>query len=99
MKRRRQANDQQRKKRDELTKSKQTRIENKTKLTQQKIKLESEQKKLEAEVGPIKYIAEFFTENADSKQLGKAVSWMILLIIIVFDPLVVTVGLPVVVPV
>lgn len=81
------ANDQQRKKRDELTKAKQTRIENKTKLTQQKIKLESDQKKLEAEVGPIKYIAELFTENADSKQLEKAVSWMIILIIIVFDPL------------
>lgn len=81
------ANDQQRKKRDELTKTKQTHIDNKIKLNQEKIRLESDQRKLEAEVGPIKYIAEFFTDNADNKQLERAVSWMIILIIIVFDPL------------
>ena len=42
----------------------------------------------EAEVGPIKYIAAFlYGENLDSKLLEKAVIWVIILIVIVFDPL------------
>jgi len=57
-------------------------------LTQEKYALESEYRKLEAEVGPIKYIAEFvYGEQADQNLLEQAVRWVILLIIIVFDPL------------
>lgn len=44
-------------------------------------------RKVEAEVGPIKYIAAFFYGSTDSTILEKAVTWVIILIIIVFDPL------------
>jgi peptidoglycan hydrolase-like protein with peptidoglycan-binding domain len=56
-------------------------------LTQEKFALESDYRKLEAEVGPIKYIAELFYDNADSKTLESAVRWLIIIIIFVFDPL------------
>ena len=54
-------------------------------------KFESEQavRLVESEVGPIRYIAEFFTgtEEADNNLLETAVSWLIMVIIFVFDPL------------
>jgi hypothetical protein len=54
-------------------------------------KFESEQtvRLVESEVGPIRYIAEFFTgtEDADANLLESAVSWLIMIIIFVFDPL------------
>ena len=57
-------------------------------LTEEKYKLEGEYRKLEAEVGPIKYIAEFiYGEQADKNMLEKAVTWVIVIIIFVFDPL------------
>lgn len=56
-------------------------------LKQEKIKLSNEVKKLEAEVGPLKYIAELIYTNADTNQLEKAVRWVIILLVIVFDPL------------
>jgi peptidoglycan hydrolase-like protein with peptidoglycan-binding domain len=57
-------------------------------LTAEKYKLEGEFRKLEAEVGPIKYIAEFiYGEDADKNMLEKAVTWVIIIIIFVFDPL------------
>jgi hypothetical protein len=53
-----------------------------------KFALESQARKLEAEVGPIKYIAEFvYGEQADKNMLEKAVTWVIILIVFVFDPL------------
>jgi len=53
-----------------------------------KLVFEKEFRKLEAEVGPIKYIAEFiYGEQADKNILEKAVTWMIIIIIFVFDPL------------
>jgi len=55
-------------------------------LTEQKFKLESAYRKLEAEVGPIKYIAKFIYDEADANLLEKAVTWVIILIIFVFDP-------------
>ena len=48
---------------------------------------EKEYRKLEAEVGPIKYIAEFVYGQTDKDILEKAVTWVIILIIFVFDPL------------
>jgi len=58
------------------------------KLTEEKYTLEIKYRKLEAEVGPIKYIAEFiYGEQADKNMLEKAVTWVIILIIFVFDPL------------
>lgn len=46
-----------------------------------------EVRKVEAEVGPIKYIASFIYGSADSVLLERAVTWIIILIICVFDPM------------
>ena len=56
-------------------------------LIERKFKIEVQYRKLEAEVGPIKYIAEFiFTDEPDANTLERAVRWVIILIIFVFDP-------------
>lgn len=47
----------------------------------------NEMRKVEAEVGPIKYIANFFYGTTDPTILEKAVSWMIIALILVFDPM------------
>lgn len=48
----------------------------------------AEVRKVEAEVGPIKYIANFiYGDNPDANVLEKAVTWVIIIIVIVFDPL------------
>ena len=52
-----------------------------------KLEYEKEYRKLEAEVGPIKYIAEFVYGQTDQTILEKAVTWVIIIIIFVFDPL------------
>ena len=57
------------------------------KLIEEKFSLETQYRKLEAEVGPIKYIAEMVYADADNDMLEKAVRWVIIIIIIVFDPL------------
>ena len=51
--------------------------------------IRAEVRKVEAEVGPIKYIAKFIygEHGADENMLEKAVTWIILLIVVVFDPL------------
>jgi len=55
---------------------------------EEKFLYEKEYRKLEAEVGPIKYIAEFiYGETADQTLLEEAVRWVIIIIIVVFDPL------------
>ena len=57
-------------------------------LSNQKLKLEQEQLKIEAEVGPIKYIAQMiYGDNPDKNLLEKAVRYVTILIIFVFDPL------------
>jgi hypothetical protein len=57
-------------------------------LNTQKLKLDQEQLKLEVEVGPIKYIAEMiYGNNPEKDLLEKAVRYVIILIIFVFDPL------------
>lgn len=56
-------------------------------LLEQRLILDKGQIKLEAEVGPIKYIAEFVYGNSDRTVLEKAVQWVIVIIISVFDPL------------
>ena len=48
----------------------------------------AEVRKVEAEVGPIKYIAAFLYGTApDESMLERAVTWIIILIVVVFDPL------------
>jgi Tfp pilus assembly protein PilO len=51
--------------------------------------IRAEVRKVEAEVGPIKYIAKFIygDHGADENMLEKAVTWIIVLIVVVFDPL------------
>jgi len=50
--------------------------------------IRAEVRKVEAEVGPIKYIAAFiYGDNPDANLLEKAVTWVIIMIVVVFDPL------------
>jgi hypothetical protein len=61
-----------------------------TKLTEEKAPLATELRKVEAEVGPIKYIAALIygeEGSSDSTLLEKAVRWVTILIVSVFDPL------------
>lgn len=57
------------------------------KLSEERAPIAAEVRKIEAEVGPIKYIAQFFYGETDPAILEKAVTWIIILIISVFDPL------------
>ena len=44
-------------------------------------------RQVEAEVGPLKYIAAFIYGETDQSVLEKSVTWVIVLLIVVFDPL------------
>lgn len=77
----------QRKTRNELVETKKTHTDKIAELTKEKIKLESVQKKMEAEVGPLKYVADLIYGQSNEEQLEKAVRWVILILIFVFDPL------------
>ena len=58
------------------------------KLNEEAAPIRAEIRKVEAEVGPLKYIAKFiYDENVDGNLLEKAVTWIIVLIVVVFDPL------------
>ena len=56
-------------------------------LTNQKAELELSQDKIEAEVGPIKYVAELIYGEQAQDNFDKAVRFVILILIFVFDPL------------
>lgn len=57
-------------------------------LNEESAPVRAENRKVEAEVGPIKYIAAFvYGSNPDASILERAVTWVIILIVIVFDPL------------
>jgi hypothetical protein len=57
-------------------------------LQEQRAPIASQARKVEAEVGPIKYIAALiYGDNPDANILEKAVRWVIILIVLVFDPL------------
>ena len=52
---------------------------------------EKEYRKLEAEVGPIKYVAALiYGDNPDVNMLERAVRWVIIMLVVVFDPLALT---------
>ena len=60
-------------------------------LNEERAPIAAEVRKVEAEVGPIKYIAALlYGDNPDQNILDKAVTWVIILIVIVFDPLAVS---------
>ena len=57
-------------------------------LNEERAPIAAEVRKVEAEVGPIKYIAAFiYDSNPDANLLEKAVTWVIIIIVSVFDPL------------
>ncbi len=59
-----------------------------TQLSEERAPIAAEIRKVEAEVGPIKYIAAFiYGDNPDANVLEKAVTWVIIIIVSVFDPL------------
>lgn len=57
------------------------------KLNEERSPIAAETRKIEAEVGPIKYIAAFIYGETDKNLLEKAVTWVIIIIVFVFDPL------------
>jgi len=58
------------------------------KLNEEAAPLRAEFRRIEAEVGPIKYIAALiYGDNPDANVLEKAVRWVIILLVCVFDPL------------
>jgi len=57
-------------------------------ISEERAPIAAEVRKVEAEVGPIKYIAAFiYGDNPDANILEKAVTWVIIIIVVVFDPL------------
>lgn len=58
------------------------------KLQSERAPIAAEVRKVEAEVGPIKYIAKLiYGDDTDTNLLEKAVTWVIIMIVAVFDPL------------
>jgi hypothetical protein len=61
------------------------------KISEERAPIAAEVRKVEAEVGPLKYIAALiYGDNPEANVLEKAVRWVIILIVIVFDPLALT---------
>lgn len=56
-------------------------------INEERAPIAAEVRKVEAEVGPLKYIAAFVYGATDESILEKAVTWVIITIIVVFDPL------------
>ena len=56
-------------------------------LSEERAPIAAEVRKVEAEVGPLKYIAQFVYGETDTSVLERSVTWIIVLIILVFDPL------------
>ena len=57
-------------------------------LNEQRAPIAAEVRKVEAEVGPIKYIAALiYGDNPDANLLEAAVRWVIIMLVVVFDPL------------
>jgi len=57
-------------------------------LNEERAPIASKLRKVEAEVGPIKYIAALlYGDNPDQNLLERAVRWVIIILVLVFDPL------------
>jgi hypothetical protein len=78
----------QQKERDKLAKQIDDDQNSINKLNEEKLPLTQKVHKIETEVGPIKYIAAFiYGNNPGQDLLEKAVTWVIMIIIFVFDPM------------
>ena len=59
-----------------------------TSISEERAPIAAEVRKVEAEVGPIKYIAALvYGDNPDTNLLERAVRWVIIILVVVFDPL------------
>jgi hypothetical protein len=56
-------------------------------LLTERFELENQLRTLEAEVGPVKYLAELIYGAADQALLEQSVRWVIVVLVLVFDPL------------
>jgi hypothetical protein len=57
-------------------------------VSEERAPIAAEVRKVEAEVGPLKYIAKLiYSDDPDTNTLEKAVTWVIIVIVLVFDPL------------
>jgi len=57
-------------------------------LQEERAPLAAQSRKIEAEVGPVRYIAALiYGDNPDANLLERAVRWVIILLVLVFDPL------------
>lgn len=56
-------------------------------INEEKLLLDMQQLAIEVEVGPIMYVAEIIYGDTDKKTIDKAVRFVILLLVLVFDPL------------
>lgn len=57
-------------------------------ISEERAPIAAEVRKVEAEVGPIKYIAALvYGDNPDANLLERAVRWVIIILVVVFDPL------------
>lgn len=82
-----QAAKQQKETRQSLVDEKKKEVDKLSAIKSERVKLQSEFKKIEAEVGPIKYVAELIYGADDQEILDKAVRFVIIILIFVFDPL------------
>jgi hypothetical protein len=74
--------------RNKLLRDIQVAQQNIAKLNEEKLPITVQYKKIESEVGPIKYVAALiYGDTTDQNLLENAVRWVIILIVIVFDPL------------
>lgn len=58
-----------------------------TRLSEEKAPIAADLRKIASEVGPIKYIAELIYSDSSDSIIDQAVRWVIILIVVVFDPL------------
>lgn len=81
----------QKKERDALNKTIDDTNKRIAEINSQRLKLQQAQAKTEAEVGPIKYIAQLiYGDTVNKDLLERAVRWVIIIIVAVFDPLAVS---------
>jgi len=73
--------------RDQLNSSIDSAIASIDDLSEEKLVLETEQLLIEVEVGPLLYVAEMIYGDTDKETLDKTVRFVIILLILVFDPL------------
>lgn len=73
--------------RDDILSSIQSSIKRIDEISEELLPLQKERMELEVEVGPIKYIAELIYGESEKEVLEKAVRFVIILLVLVFDPL------------